>query len=285
VAEPESRRADAHRGAGARGENNADAGLGPRELIEFGPALARLGLFASLRAAGWATASTAAAWKRIACAVRDRESPVDLAVAVREEAVAAARDALGVNDIEETLGRMTSEPPETFDDDEPQRADLRERARELLVRSASLGPEDDRHPAFGLVLEQLAPDELRILRVLAASPGQAALDVEARGPLGMGSRDVARRLSLLGDRAGCRHPERVQLYLDNLLRLGLVQMGDEPFEDEELYEVLEAQPEVNEAKEKASSGATRAKSRRHRIELSSFGRAFCETCLPTAESD
>lgn len=281
MAEPQSRRASAHR----RDETGADGGLGPRELIEFAPALARLGLFASLRAAGWATASTAAAWKRIACAVRDRESPVDLAVSVRREAVAAARQALGVEDIEETLGRMTSEPPEPADDGDAGRADLRERARELLLRSASLDPEDDRHPAFGLILEQLAPDELRILRVLATGSGQAAIDVEARGPLGVGSRGVARRLSLLGDRAGCRHPERVQLYLDNLLRLGLVQISDEPFEDEELYEVLEAQPEVNEAKEEASSGAIRAKSLRHRIELSSFGRSFCETCLPMAESD
>jgi hypothetical protein len=211
---------------------------------------------------------------------------VEFAVSVREQAVEAARQALGVNDIEETLGRMTSEPPERSDDGEAQSDDLRDRARELLARSARLDPDDDRHPAFGLILEQLAPDEMRILRVLATSPGQAALDVEARGPLGVGgSRGVARRLSLLGDRAGCRHPERVQLYLDNLLRLGLVQISDEPFEDEELYEVLEAQPEVNEAKEEASSGATRAKSVRHRIELSSFGRSFCETCLPTTEPD
>ena len=284
MAQRESSRAGSQRRSGSHRDTGADAGLGPRELIEFGPALARLGLFASLRAAGWATASTAAAWKRIACAVRDRESPVDLAVSVRDQALEAARQALGVNDIEETLGRMTSEPPERSDDGEPQATDLRERARELLARSARLDPEDDRHPAFGLILEQLAPDELRILRVLAASPGQAAIDVEARGPLGMGNRGVARRLSMLGDRAGCRHPDRVQLYLDNLLRLGLVQISDEPFEDEELYQVLEAQPDVSEAKEEASSGAARAKSLRHRIELSSFGRSFCETCLPGAEA-
>jgi Abortive infection alpha len=282
VAQPETNRSRADRRAGARRGTAPDEGLGPRELIELGPALARLGLFASLRAAGWATASTAAIWKRIACAARDRESAVELVVSMRDEAVEAARQALGVNDIEETLGRMTSEPPERSDDGEPQRGDLRERARELLARSARLEPDDDRHPAFGLILEQLAPDEMRILRVLAASEGQAAIDVEARGPLG-GGRGVARRLSLLVDRAGCRHPERVQLYLDNLLRLGLVQISDEPFEDEELYAVLEAQPEVSEAKEEASSGASRAKSLRHRIELSSFGRSFCETCLPLAE--
>lgn len=76
MAQPETNRSRADRRAGARRGTAPDEGLGPRELIELGPALARLGLFASLRAAGWATASTAAIWKRIACAARDRESAV-----------------------------------------------------------------------------------------------------------------------------------------------------------------------------------------------------------------
>jgi hypothetical protein len=284
VADSERNRSRADEHGGSRPSGPPNGGLGARELVELGPALARLGLFASLRAAGWATSSTFAAWRRIASAVLSGESPVEFVVAVRDQAVDAAREALGVNDIEDTLGRITSEPPEPSEDGDRETTDLRERGRELLARSARLEPDDDRHPAFGLILEQLAPDEMRILRVLASGQGQAAIDVEARGPLGLGSRDVARRLSLLGDRAGCRHPERVQVYLDNLLRLGLVQIADEPFDDEELYEVLEAQAEVSEAKQEASSGATRAKSRRHRIELTHFGQSFCETCLPLGES-
>jgi hypothetical protein len=264
--------------------DRADAGLGPRELIELGPALARLGLAASLRAVGWATSSTAAAGRRIASAVRNGESPAELAYAARDQALDAVREALGVTDIEETLGRITSQAPGGSDGSDRQPSDLRERGGELLARSARLEAADDRHPAFGLMLEQLAPDEMRILRALATGGGQATLDVEAKGPLGLGTRAVAARLSMLADRAGCRHPERIQLYLDNLMRLGLVQITDEPFEDEELYQVLEAQPQVSEAKEEASSGATRAKSVRRRIELSHLGRAFCETCLPLTES-
>ena len=260
-----------------------DPELGVRELVELGPTLARLGVLASVRAAGWATSTSASVWKRIAVAARDGESPGELLAEAREQSVQAARRALGVTEVEETLGRLTSQRRQRSTDRRRQAVDLRRRGQELLNRSAQVGADDDRHPAFGLILEQLAPDEMRILRALASGGGQAALTVEASGPLGIGGRRVARRLSLLAQRAGCRHPERVQLYLDNLLRLGLVQVTDEPFDDEELYELLEAQPEVTEAKDEASSGAAHAKSVRGRIELSELGRWFCEACLPVAD--
>jgi hypothetical protein len=63
------------------------------------------------------------------------------------------------------------------------------------------------------------------------------------------------------------------------MRLGLVEVTDEALRGRGGYEVLEAQPEVADAKEEASSGATRAKSVRQRIELTDFGRSFCETSL------
>jgi hypothetical protein len=88
---------------------------------------------------------------------------------------------------------------------------------------------------------------------------------------------------VLGEAAGCRQPELLQLYLDNLLRLGVVRIGDDPLDEEPLYDLLEAQPEVTEAKEE-TSGGTRAKVVRRRIELSELGRRFCDLCLPVDES-
>jgi hypothetical protein len=79
--------------------------------------------------------------------------------------------------------------------------------------------------------------------------------------------------------AGCANPERIQLYLDNLARLGLVREDDDPLE-EEAYEVLEAQQQVSEAKARAAKGTSRAKVVRRRLALSDFGRSFCETCIP-----
>ena len=216
----------------------------------------------------------------MAAAVRDRESPGELAAAAWHEARGAVREALGVTEIEATLGRMTSYGANGAGDREPQPDSLRSRAEELLARSAQVDqPADEGHPAFGVVLEELSPDELRILKLLANEGDKAAVDVESSGPLGIASRPLARRRSLVAELAGCRYPERLQLYLDNLVRLGLIEIGDEPLDEGE-YDVLEAQPDINEVKKEGSGGTRRAKLVPRRLALSDFGRRFCETCLP-----
>ena len=67
------------------------------------------------------------------------------------------------------------------------------------------------------------------------------------GALIVASELVAPGLSMIGAEAGCRHPDRVPAYLNNLYRLGLVWFSREPLEDPLRYQVLEAQPEVVEA--------------------------------------
>src|SRR5205085_10437911 len=46
---------------------------------------------------------------------------------------------------------------------------LRERGAELLRDSADVTVDDSAHPAYARILEELAPDEARILRLLAAA--------------------------------------------------------------------------------------------------------------------
>ena len=81
---------------------------------------------------------------------------------------------------------------------------------------------------------------------------------------------------MIGAEAGCRHPDRVPAYLNNLYRLGLIWFSREPVPDPLRYQVLEAQPEVAEAMAKAG----RSRTVRRSIHLTPFGRDFCELCLP-----
>ena len=53
-------------------------------------------------------------------------------------------------------------------------------------------------------------------------------------------------------------------------------LDPEALDDLGAYQVLEAQPEVQEALNKAG----RARTIRRSVHLTSFGRDFCETCLP-----
>jgi hypothetical protein len=158
---------------------------------------------------------------------------------------------------------------------------LRERGAELLRRSADVDYREEAHPAYARILEDLAPDEGRILRLLAVEGPQPSIDVRTARPFNIGSELVAPGLSMIGARAGCRHLDRVPAYLNNLYRLGLIWFSREPVADRLRYQVLEAQPDVVEAMREAG----RARTVRRSIHLTPFGADFCETCLPldTAE--
>jgi hypothetical protein len=160
-------------------------------------------------------------------------------------------------------------------------AALRERGAELLRRSSDVEFDDDTHPAYVRILADLAPDEARILRLLAVKGPQAAVDVRTARPLNVGSQLVALGLTMIGAEAGCRHVDRVHAYLNNLNRLGLIWFSRERLPDPLSYQVLEAQPEVTEAMRRAG----RARTVRRTIHLTPFGHDFCEMCLPldTAE--
>jgi hypothetical protein len=154
---------------------------------------------------------------------------------------------------------------------------LRELGADLLRRSADVEYDEDGHPAYARILEQLTPDEARILRLLCGSGAQAAVDVRTAGPLGrLKSELVAPGLNMIGAEAGVKHLDRVHQYLNNLYRLGLVWFSREPLDDVTRYQVLEAQPDVAEAMKQAGRGKTVRRS----ISLTAFGSDFCDLCLP-----
>lgn len=155
---------------------------------------------------------------------------------------------------------------------------LRRRGAELLRRSADVRFEDASHPAYMRILESLAPDEARILRFLARNGPQPAVDVRAGLPLV--SELVAPGCNMIAAEAGCRHAELVRAYLDNLHRLGLVWFSREPIRDPRRYQVLEAQPEVTEAR---GNGGRLSRTVHRSILLTPFGEDFCAVCLPLEE--
>jgi hypothetical protein len=153
---------------------------------------------------------------------------------------------------------------------------LRERGARLLLESADVSAADGAHPAYARILEELAPDEARILRLLMAEGPQPIVDVRATNLVGVATDLTAAALNMLGPEAGCRHRDRVPAYLNNLERLGLIEFSDKPLENPISYQVLEAQPEVLGAIKETS----RAKSIHRTVRLTAFGKDFCDICLP-----
>jgi hypothetical protein len=59
-----------------------------------------------------------------------------------------------------------AEPPDDLADGERARRSLRQRGEELLRRSADVNFDEEAHPAYIRILDDLSPDEARILRLL-----------------------------------------------------------------------------------------------------------------------
>jgi Abortive infection alpha len=262
-------------------------------LLRAAPVLARLAAAAWFRAAEWTIETSVRAAVRVVQGAARGDSPADLLQGAEAELREWARQLLGIvsenggGPPASTAPAEQQSPP--YVDAEATSLDghltddqLRERGAELLRRSADVEYDLDAHPAYARILSELAPDEARILRLIAQKGPRPAVDVRTGGAVGRLKSDlVAPGLTMIGSEAGCRHSDRVHRYLDNLSRLGLIWFSREQLEDIQLYQVLEAQPDVAEALEKASRGRTVRRS----INLTPFGHDFCGTCLPidTAE--
>jgi hypothetical protein len=155
--------------------------------------------------------------------------------------------------------------------------ELRARGAELLRQSADVWFNGDTHPAYGRILDEIEPDEARILRLLALHGAQPSIDVRTSRPLGIGSELIESGLSMIGLEAGVRNLERTKADLNNLFRLGLVWFSREEVDDPSRYQVVEVQPDVVDAMKQAGRSP---KIVRRSILLTPFGEDFCRTCLP-----
>ncbi len=270
---------DAHAGGAVEpfGEADADGGANvslASDLLAAGPGLVRLATGVGWRVSTWAWQSTWTATSRLVRAAVEGETVGHLTAEAIDGVRTQARELLGleVDDDPDHLGpRRAAE--RRIDSEE----ELRRRGRRLLAASADVHYEEPNHPAYDRILDELAPDEGRILRLLYRDGPQPSVDVRTAGaPVAqVGSSLVAPGLSMIGAHAGLRYTDRVPAYLNNLYRLGLVWFSREPVEDLLRYQVLEAQPDVLEALREAGRGRTIRRS----IHLTPFGDDFCRLCL------
>jgi nucleotide-binding universal stress UspA family protein len=277
---------------------------GPAEsddLIHALPGLARLAVTVAWHTTGWTVERSAKATRRVAHVAVHPGEAGDLVEDVARSARAVARDLFGLADLDPTpaadaarkvvdatpagtVARRVADAVVTGSSGSSRRngsrngavPSLQIKGQELLYKSRDVNYEEDGHPAYERLVESLAPDEARILRLLLLNGPQPSIDVRTGGPLGLiTSRLIAPGLNMIGPRAGLKYVERVPSYLTNLNRLGLVWFSRETLRDPERYQVLEAQPEVLEA----VHSVRYAKIVRRSIHLTPFGEGFCRAAL------
>ncbi|WP_433594763.1 DUF4393 domain-containing protein [Nocardia sp. CA-145437] len=240
----------------------------------------------AVRGTEWAVGTSFEITKQLTQAALDGESSADIAERTGAALRSIARSALGVT--EGSVREIVSYVPTPMGA-APQQAianggglvrsgtteDLRRRGDALLARSADVYFTEDVHPAYDRILDQLAPDEARILRFMALQGPQPSVDVRTNRPLGIGSELVAGDLTSVPEQSGVRYPDRARHYLINLSRLGLTMTSEDPVVLSR-YMVLEVQPVVEQALKKAGRVP---KIVRKSLRLTEFGEDFCNTCF------
>ena len=135
----------------------------------------------------------------------------------------------------------------------------------------------DVHPSFSNILDELLPDEARVLRFLAVAGTQPAIDVRTKTLFQIGSVKLAGGVNMITEMSGCKWPDRGYHYLANLNRLGLIDFSKEPVDDYRRYALLEVQPAATAAIARAPKSISVYRS----ISLTSFGRQFVSACIDT----
>jgi Abortive infection alpha len=249
-------------------------------LVQNAPGVARIVVVVWWRATKWGVAASARTGVRLVRAAADPVLAAQVVGELGSELREYARDLLGITELDERVTQLMPADSDARNGSRngasPDTVGLRAQGAQLLRAAAQIDPEEHAHPAYARILTELAPDEGRILRLLATRGAQPAVDVRAANLVGVGSQLIARGMNMVGAEAGCQHRERVPAYLNNLERLGLICFSHEPVDRAVAYQVLEAQPEVLTAIKQAS----RAKTVQRSVSLTPFGEDFCEVCLP-----
>jgi hypothetical protein len=143
--------------------------------------------------------------------------------------------------------------------------------RRLLERAIEQSTTSGRQELFHKILDQIVPDEARILGALSDGSASPLLHVYQRTPVGLVGEVVLENMSLIGKTANLALPHLTPTYVSHLLSMGLVETGPEDTSMKAEYEILAADTAVLRAIKKASRGPLPARVERYTLRLSGLG--------------
>lgn len=244
-------------------------------VLRAAPSVAQVAAVSAWHLLGWSIGATIAGTNYVARRAADGQPATAILQDAATDLRGVAWRALGLRT--EGGSATIPPPPEPVSPRGSSVLDLQRRGTDLLRRSNDVHMVEDTHPAFARILADITPDEARILRFVYLEGPQPALDIRTWRPLGIGSELIASGLSMVAEHAGLRNVDRIDLYLTNLTRLGMLEFSKEAVKNPTRYQVIEAQPKVAAAL--AHAGRMPRLVQRS-IRLTSFGEEFVRTCLP-----
>ncbi|HEU4362823.1 MAG TPA: Abi-alpha family protein [Mycobacterium sp.] len=141
----------------------------------------------------------------------------------------------------------------------------------LLDRAIGQNTAASRQELFHKIVDQIVPDEARIISALSDGSASPLLNVYARTRTGLVGEVVLENMSLIGKTANLALPHLTPMYVSHLLSLGLVESGPEDPAMKDEYEILAADTAVLGAIKKAGRGPIPAHVDKYTLRLSGLG--------------
>jgi hypothetical protein len=150
-------------------------------------------------------------------------------------------------------------------------ATMQSKMSSLLDSALSQSSASSRQMLFHKILDQIVPDEARILGALSDGSASPLLHVYGRTRAGLVGEVVLENASLIGKTANLGLPQLTPTYVSHLLSLGLVESGPEDPALKDEYEILAADISVLKAIKQAARGPIPARVDRYTLRLSGLG--------------
>jgi hypothetical protein len=156
----------------------------------------------------------------------------------------------------------------------------------LLASSMDRKTASGAHPAFVEIIKQLTPDEAKIVGLFKGARSYPLLNVRSNFKVqaegSMGGHEVLTNFSLLGVEASVEFPQMTPAYLDNLCRLGLVEIPGSGFAytSKGAYEPLENHPDILAVKTQIELDPARTcEIEQGGLRITALGKQFAKICV------
>ncbi|MFC4270914.1 DUF4393 domain-containing protein [Sneathiella chungangensis] len=157
---------------------------------------------------------------------------------------------------------------------------LREMFANLLANAMDKNTSSTAHPSFVEILKQLTPDEAKLMKYFAKKGIIPKLNFYSRSGTTKENFLSHRNFTLAGYEADCSFPHLINTYLDNLSRLGLLEIFDDIrvriYDD---YIPLLESKQWTDWEKQAENAKRIVEPRRGSIRTSEFGELFCKACV------
>lgn len=159
---------------------------------------------------------------------------------------------------------------------------IAERMALLMEHSLNQTPDSARYHFYQQLVEQLVPDEARLLTALSDGTPVPVCHLEAVPRL-LGDRHrVLSFLSRIGHESGAMLTDQVPCYLQHLMAMGLLQTRGEDTKQNNKYETIENDSEARKAFDEIEKNrGFKPRFIRQAVQLSATGQQFWQACTPS----